>query len=170
MKRRMFAVRVSLFAALWWVLTTGSPDAWIFGVPVVLSAAAVSLALAVPSSGRLSFSALAGFVPYFLWRSMVGSVDVAWRALHPRLPIAPVMEQYPLRLPRTGPSRIFFADILSLLPGTLSADLRDDSLVIHILSARPGDALADTRRLEAMVAAVFGVRLSPARTSRHDHD
>ena len=33
------AVRIGLFAALWWVVTEGAPDAWLVGIPAVLLAA-----------------------------------------------------------------------------------------------------------------------------------
>jgi multicomponent Na+:H+ antiporter subunit E len=93
---------------------------------------------------------------------MAGSVDVAWRALHPRLPISPSLEEYALHLPSEGPARVFFANIVSLLPGTLSTELRNGSMMIHVLSTEPVDAVTELRRLERKVGALFGLELPAA--------
>jgi multicomponent Na+:H+ antiporter subunit E len=48
---------------------------------------------------------------------------------------------------------------MSLLPGTLSTELRDDCLCLHVLDARlPVEA--DLRQVEIRVADLFGVSLS----------
>jgi multicomponent Na+:H+ antiporter subunit E len=55
-------------------------------------------------------------------------------------------------------ARVFFVDGISLLPGTLSADLRDGVLLVHALDTK--DAVsASLRRLEERVADLFGEQL-----------
>ena len=154
--------QIAFFALLWWMLTAGDRRSWIVGVPVVLAATAASIALSPRSRWRINALGLAGFIPYFIWRSMAGSVDVAWRALHPRLPISPALEEYPLRLPPDGPARVFFADVVSLLPGTLSTSLGDHSMTIHILNSESANASSELRRLERKVGALFGLELPAA--------
>ncbi|MGE0593952.1 MAG: Na+/H+ antiporter subunit E [Vicinamibacterales bacterium] len=153
-------VRVGFFALLWWMLTAGDRSSWIIGAPVVCGAAALSLAWSRRSGWQLTAAGLAAFIPYFLWRSMAGSLDVAWRTLHPRMPIAPAIERYPLRLPPDGPARVFFADVVSLLPGTLSADLDDTSVTIHVLSGSAAQRRSELRRLEDKVGGLFGRTLT----------
>jgi multicomponent Na+:H+ antiporter subunit E len=169
--RRRTAVvrRVPVFAFLWWILAGGSPASWLLGLPVVLAAAILSVAVSPASSWRISVRGLALFLPYFVWRSMVGSVDVAWRALHPGLPISPALARFPLRLDAHSPARVFFADVVSLLPGTLSADLQGGTLLVHVLSATVPEAIEELRRLEARAAAVFGLTL-PAAPVEEDDD
>ena len=160
MRKRLLTrglLRAALFAFLWWVLTEGDSRSWLIGVPVVLAAAAATVALNPSSRWRLSLAGLAGFVPHFLWRSIVGSFDVAWRAFHPSLPISPALIRYPLGLPADGPARVFFAGVVNLLPGTLSAELHDDSMTIHLLNGESPSARADLRRLEQKVGALFGL-------------
>ena len=53
-----------------------------------------------------------------------GGVYVAWRAFDPRMPITPELIEYPLRLP-PGLPRVILVNMVSLLPGTLSAELGD---------------------------------------------
>jgi multicomponent Na+:H+ antiporter subunit E len=53
-------------------------------------------------------------------------LDVAWRALHPALPIEPQFQRFRLHLPE-GQPRTLMVSVLSLMPGTLSAELEDDA-------------------------------------------
>jgi multicomponent Na+:H+ antiporter subunit E len=90
-------------------------------------------------------------------RSLLGGVDVARRALHPDLPIAPGLIEYPLRLP-PGLPQVFMANTVSLLPGTLSAALDRSVLTVHVLDRRTG-FLADLKTVEQSVARLFGASL-----------
>jgi multicomponent Na+:H+ antiporter subunit E len=144
---------------LWWLLTGGAAASWLVGAPAVAAAVAASLAMSPHATWRLSVPGLLAFVPYFAWRSLAGSVDVAIRAFRPSLPITPSIEPYSLSLPPTGPARVFFASIVNLLPGTASVDLRDDEVLLHVLHD-PASTTAELHRLEARVAALFAVPLA----------
>ena len=147
--------RAILFSLVWWILTNGAMDSWLVGVPVILVATLVSVALLPPSSW--SFKGIVRFMPFFLWRSLYGGVDVAILALHPRLPIAPGMYDHPWRLP-PGMSRVFMANTVSLLPGTLSTELDDKYLRVHVLD-HTSDFASQLRVIEIYVANVFGLTL-----------
>jgi len=123
-------LRAVLFALMWWILTDGVMNSWLVGVPMVLFATLVSMALLPPLSWSLT--GIVRFAPYFLWRSLYGGTDVARRALHPRLPISPGMYDHRWRLP-PGLPRVFMANTVSLLPGTLSAELDEQCLRVHVL-------------------------------------
>jgi multicomponent Na+:H+ antiporter subunit E len=99
-------------------------------------------------------------VPFFICRSFVGGIDVARRALQRSLPLYPTLLEYPWHLP-PGPVRIFFANTTNLLPGTLSAELHDDRLVLHVLDMHQPIA-EELHALESRVAALFGLHLSSA--------
>lgn len=145
--------RAVLFALLWWILTDGATDSWSVGVPVVLFATLASVALLPPFSWSLV--GIVRFVPFFFWRSLYGGVDVARRALHPRLPISPDMYEHRWRLP-PGLPRVFMANAVSLLPGTLSAEMDEECLRIHVLYETRTFA-EDLSVLEKKVAGVFGL-------------
>lgn len=147
-----------LFAIIWWILTDGSASSWWIGVPVILLAVITSNALIPPT--RLAWSGLLRFIPFFFTRSLMGGVDVAWRAFHPSLPIAPDLIAYPLRLP-SGLPQVFMANTVSLLPGTLSAELGQSALQVHVLDRRK-DFVAELEAVEINVARVFGVSLNVA--------
>lgn len=144
------ALHVLLFAALWGILSNGR--GWAFGVPVVLLAATVSCVL-VPRT-RLSLAGLVRFVPYFAWNSLRGGIDVASRALHPHMPIDPALLRYELQLD-DAVARVVMANVVTLLPGTLSVDLQGNVLLVHVLNAG-GPFPEAFRLLEGHVADLFG--------------
>lgn len=155
-------VRGGVFGLLWWVLTGGEIGSWMIGAPTVLLATLASAAL-IPVA-PWSVSGLLRFIPFFIWHSLKGGVDVAWRSLHPRLPIAPDLVEYSLHLP-PGLPRVFMANTLSLLPGTLSAELDDARLCVHVLDGRGSFPLV-LEALEKRVADLFGLTLDPSTRGR----
>jgi multicomponent Na+:H+ antiporter subunit E len=99
-------------------------------------------------------------VPFFLWESLRGGIDVALRAFRPRLPLSPAIIQYRLRLP-PGPAPVMMASLVSLMPGTL-AMISGAWLRVHVLDDGR-DYQDDLQRLEEKVARVFGVALARPR-------
>ncbi len=157
-----FLGRFLLFGVIWWMLTEGRPDALMFGVCCAAAAAFVPQIVGEPGSAPIQRTLLPTvlrlplLLPFFLWQSLRGGVDVALRAFKPRLPLAPAMVDYRLRLPR-GPAPVMMASLVSLMPGTL-AMISGTRLRVHVLdrTADHHDALA---RLERLVARVFGIAL-----------
>lgn len=146
--------RVLLFSIMWWALADGTAGSWWIGVPAVVCAVIVSVAL-VPSS-EIVWREVMGFVPFFLWHSLKGGADVARRAFHPRMPIAPELIEYPLRLPCL--SQVTMINITSLLPGTLSAGIEGQVLKVHVLDGR-GEFLTGLKELERRVGRMWGTPL-----------
>ncbi|CRI67588.1 putative Na(+)/H(+) antiporter subunit E [Thiocapsa sp. KS1] len=151
--------RAGGFALVWVVLVGPDLVSWIIGGPFVIAATLASLRLSEPRDRTLSLPSLVGFVPYFLWESLRGGLDVAARVLIPRMRVDPGNRTYRLRL-RSPEARLVFIDSISLLPGTLSADLRGDLVTVHALDVRT-DVVEGLRVLERRVAALFGESLEP---------
>lgn len=152
--------RAVILSAGWWILSEGDASAAGFGALCVLLAFAVSLWL--PASPAPTYNVI-GCVRYgltFLEGSVVGGVDVARRALTPGRSLSPALIRYPLGLAE-GAGRQLFMATLSLMPGTLSADLEHDMLVVHVLVDERQSVLAQLRTLEARVASALGERLEP---------
>jgi multicomponent Na+:H+ antiporter subunit E len=152
-----FLARVAMLALLWWVLTEGRGDSWLVGAPVVVFAAAVSWRLVVGRRGTWSAAGIARFVLFFLRSSFVGGIDVAARAIHPRLPIDPRIVDYRLRT-RDERARVFFMGVLNLLPGTVTVDVRGEMLLVHVIDVRR-PVQRQLEELEMHVAAIFGSTL-----------
>jgi multicomponent Na+:H+ antiporter subunit E len=149
-------VRTLLFSLLWWVLSDGAIASWLIGVPAVLLAVAASVALVPPMP--VAWFELLKFVPLFLRHSLLGGVDVAQRVFQPRMPIDPDLVEYPLRLP-SGLPQVFMANIVSLLPGTLSAALDRNILTVHVLDRQTG-FLAELQMVEQRVALMLNLSLN----------
>ena len=145
-----------LFTIIWWILADGATTSWWIGVPAIVLALITSTALIPPTP--FIWHEFLRFVPFFLLHSLLGGADVAWRAFHYRMPIAPSLIAYPLRLP-PGMPQVFMANTLNLLPGTLSATLDQTVLTVHALDGRK-DLLSELETLEQRIAALFGITLS----------
>jgi multicomponent Na+:H+ antiporter subunit E len=121
------------FLLLWIILADARPSALLPGIAAALIAATVSLRLLAPSPTRIHAVPLVGLAARFLIKSVIAGVDVARRALDPRLPINPGLLRYPVRLP-PGAARNVFAMLASLSPGTVPIGPDDDDhLVVHCL-------------------------------------
>lgn len=154
-------VRTSILAAGWWAITEGDRAALGFGVPVVLLALLTSLSLPAPPTRRPSPLGILRFAVTFLAGSVGGGLDVAWRAFHPRVPLSPNVVRYTLRLP-SGPARSLFTGAVSMMPGTLSANLEDALVDIHVL-VDDGRVTERLQRFEEAVARALAVRLETSR-------
>ena len=159
------AGRFTLYALIWLLLTEGRPDAWLFGAVCAAAAALLPLLLegpAVPPGASALLATLLRLpllAPLFLWESLKGGVDVSLRALKPRMPLAPALIDWPLRLP-PGPAPVMLASLVSLMPGTLAV-IDGDRLRVHVLDDTR-DYDDELARLERRVARVFGVALREA--------
>lgn len=137
----------------WWILTNGSVESWLIGLPALAIAAWARIQLSGISDTRISLGGLAGFLPYFIWESLRGGTDVARRTMAPRMRIQPGFSRYRTGL-KNPAARALFTNCVGLLPGTLAADLKDDWLEIHALDVG-SDPNAELARLEAAVARIF---------------
>jgi multicomponent Na+:H+ antiporter subunit E len=152
--------RLALFALVWLVLAGTDPLSWVIGVPAVLFATVTAARLSQLVGSDPRPLPLLGFVPFFVWESILGGVDVARRVLGPKLLIDPALVTYRPRL-QDPAARVVFLDTISLLPGTLAADFRDGIAYVHALEASAA-VVAGLDRLEHRVAGLFGQRLDGA--------
>lgn len=152
--RRFLGVALTL-ALLWAALTGFRADALVFGLPAVLAGAALVFLLPASPGWRLSPRGALAFALWFAVQSVRGAVDVALRAFAPAMPLSPGFRPYPLNLPPGAP-RILFLNAITLLPGTLSAEIADDRVIVHMLDTG-ADLKADLGALEARVAAFFAL-------------
>jgi len=148
-----FPLRFIVFFLLWYVLTGSDNASWIIGVPAVLFATALSLMLAPSYQCRISLIGTFCFILFFLRQSFHGGIDVMRRALSSRQLLDPGLVSYTTLLPE-GSARIFFVNTISLLPGTLSADLHGNQVTIHTLD-RGLPIWANIQGLEYHVAALM---------------
>jgi len=153
MSKTWLISRTAILAFTWWVLAKGAYDSWQVGLPAILAAIYADYRLFRPQTNRWSLGGLIVLALIFLKLSVTSGIDVVWRAYHPRRPLNPAMIEYPLRLSSSAARNLFVCTV-SLLPGTLSAELGAHSLVVHVLDVdRP--FRQDLKLIEDRVAAVF---------------
>ena len=140
-----------VFALLVWIAVT-----WSFDVPSLVIGAllAAGVAFAVHSEQlsevpllllphRLFWALL--YLPVLLLYVIRANLDVAWRVLHPGLPIRPGIVKTRTSLKSPG-ARVLLANSITLTPGTLSVDLVDDVLYIHRIYVPEQDPASDMQR------------------------
>jgi multicomponent Na+:H+ antiporter subunit E len=121
------------FLILWLVLAGFNPGDLPAAVVAVAGATWASLRLLPPGRSRLSPLGIARLALRFPRQSLMAGIDVARRALNPRLPLRPGFVTVSLRL-SPGTPRDGFCAFASLLPGTLPIDTNDDgTLLVHCL-------------------------------------
>lgn len=157
------ARRAAVLSFCWWALTEGD-GLWSYGAVVVGVATVSSLLLAPPKVGERPRAGVGSravgwltLLPWFVARSLAGSIDVTRRALARPVDLDPGLVDVALRLP-PGDARLVVVDAVSLMPGTLSAKLDGDMLTVHTLDVA-ADVPAQIAALEARVARAAGMPL-----------
>ncbi len=131
-----------------WILLSGE-----FTVILLLSAVVSSLLVAFMSSdlfmGKgvdvgLGFRRLIRFiqyVPWLLWQIIKANIDVAYRTLHPKMPIDPCVVKFKADL-KTELGITNLSNSITLTPGTvtLSANSKGE-YIVHALSRKHADDL-----------------------------
>lgn len=145
---RVALIRALCFFTLWIILMPSAKAGdLICGLIATLVATYMSVRLLPPAAGQVRLGALIVFVPHFLVQSLLAGIDVARRALHPRLPLQPGIVVYRVGFP-PGLARNEFAIITSLLPGSVPIDETEDGLVYHCLDVTQpiAEQMADEER------------------------
>jgi len=140
---------------LWLVLSGADPAGLPVGAMAAVLATWTSLSLLPAGTWRPRPAAMVRLALRFLRQSAIAGVDVAWRALDPRLPLRPGFVSFPARLP-PGTARSAFCTLTSLLPGTVPAGSDESgSVVVHCLDVRQ-PVLADLTAEEALLMRAIG--------------
>ncbi len=145
----------TVLAGIWWLLNPGDHASWLVGGPTVALGAVLAALLPRPAASRLDVFGAIRFAAFFLWQSVRGAVDVALRALDPRLPLDPGFQKFEIELP-PGPPMTLFANTVTLLPGTLTAEIDGNRLTVHTLD-QTADLDAELARLTRRVRDLFGL-------------
>jgi len=86
------------------------------------------------------------YVPYFLFYCVRANLDVAYRVLHPDVPIRPGIVHVRTDL-TSDLAKTFLANSITLTPGTLTVDIQGQDLYVHWIHV-------EGRGVEAHTAAI----------------
>lgn len=86
------------------------------------------------------------YVPMFLWECLKANIDVAWRVLHPGLPINPGIVKVKTTL-KSDTGLTFLANSITLTPGTFCVDIdaEEGYLYIHWIDVKTKDVQEASR-------------------------
>jgi multicomponent Na+:H+ antiporter subunit E len=90
---------------------------------------------------RLTPKAMAYAVAFafvFLKALVLSNLDVAFRVLHPRLPIDPGIVKATTRL-KSPLGRLLLANSITLTPGTITVDMRGEDVYVHWIKVAATD-------------------------------
>jgi multicomponent Na+:H+ antiporter subunit E len=154
--KRAAAFRAALLLAFWLMISGWAPADLPIGLAAVAGATWISLRFSPPGGSQPRIAALASLAASFLRQSIVSGVDVAWRALNPKLQLRPGFVTCPLRLP-SGGARSAFCALSSLMPGTLPTGTDENgALLVHCLDVGQPVAASLTAEESLFIRAVGG--------------
>lgn len=159
MRRIIFFV----FALGFWLLLSGS-----FSFQEVIVGIGLAILLAILFGGVIlepkkffqvkRYFWFLVYVPLFLWECFKANIDVAYRVLHPQLPIKPGIVKVKTTL-KTEIAKTFLANSITMTPGTLTVDIRAGFLYVHWINVRSRDMGKATKfiveRFEKILARIF---------------
>jgi multicomponent Na+:H+ antiporter subunit E len=138
-----YAATAGVLFCLWLLLTSStSLQEVAAGAVLALAVAAVGYrgfttrGLRMFSPRRLAHVVI--YVPVFFWAMIKANFDVAYRVVHPRMPIRPGIVAIKTEL-KTDIGKLFLANSITLTPGTLTMDVRGEVLLIHWINVRDED-------------------------------
>ena len=100
------------------------------------------------------------YVPIFIWDCFKANIDVAYRVIHPNLPVHPGIVKVKTRL-TSDTALTFLANSITLTPGTLTVDIDKEKgfLYVHWIEVRHTDVENSTKaiveRFEKILKRIF---------------
>ena len=153
--------------ALWLLLTwpTSLSQNWLDIVAGVFFALRVSTLLAriYPDNPQKALNPVRWFflllyIPYFFYYCLWANLDVAYRVLHPDMPIRPGIVKVRTDL-QSEMAKTILANSITLTPGTLAIDIEGQDLYVHWINVRGEDAKVHTaeivKRFESLLRRIF---------------
>lgn len=127
----MFVFWIGLTASLHW-------QEMLVGVIASIVTAWVSLKIAPEDpESRPSIISWLKFIPILLWEIVVANIDVTKRVLSPKIKVNPGFVLIPTTLKSTR-KKWYLAQAITLTPGTVTADIIGDHLLVHWIDIKEG--------------------------------
>ena len=95
----------------------------------------------------------AAYLPWLAYEIVVANAYVTWLVLHPRLPIDPTLVRFDTTL-GSEPGQVLLAQSITLTPGTVTVDASNGVFVVHCLSRRSREGLAEGG-IQRKIASIF---------------
>lgn len=89
---------------------------------------------------RANYPALLAYLPWLGWEILLGSIQVAYLVLHPRMPVEPCLVYFRVDLPNLA-ARVTLGNSITLTPGTVTIRIRGNEFVVHALTRASAESL-----------------------------
>jgi multicomponent Na+:H+ antiporter subunit E len=148
---------------LWLCLT------WTLYPPSLIIGIIISLIVAIVFGGYFSYQPikilqphrllwLLIYIPVYTWECLKANLDVAYRVIHPEMPLKPGIVKVKTTL-KSDIAKTFLANSITMTPGTMSVDVVDDILYIHWIWVHEEDIEKATKIIvgpfEKYIANIF---------------
>ena len=156
-------IGIVLLFTIWILLAGNSQQELLFGgITVILLTLLFQKKFLVLEDIKLnpkSISYMVIFFFVFLWELFKANIDVAKRVISPKLPINPGIVKVKTKL-ESPLGRAFLANSITLTPGTLTVEMKDEYFYIHWIDVKADDIEGATKSIvsnfEKYLEVIFG--------------
>jgi multicomponent Na+:H+ antiporter subunit E len=147
---------LALFAV--WLLLSQSSSPYYLGLGLAASIAVARLNRGEerPRGPRIRWAQAAMYFPWLLWKILQSGIHVSYLILHPRLPISPRLIHYRSKLPKPL-GMVTLGNSITLTPGTITAEVNSNELVIHAIDEKSADDLTSLQ-MERKLLRIFEIK------------
>jgi multicomponent Na+:H+ antiporter subunit E len=162
-KVRSFFWLLAVTFVLWLALSSklDPPELFCGGLVCLVSAlfgAHMYCRLGFPSLSTKTVLFFLIYVTVLFWEIMKANLDVAYRVIHPKMPIEPGIVVIKTSL-KSDIAKMILANSITLTPGTFTLDVIDDNLLIHWINVKAEDIDEATniigQRFEKYLRSIF---------------
>ena len=125
---------------------------------ISLFAAHMYSRLGFPSLSIKMFLFFMAYIIVLFWEIIKANFDVAYRVIHPKMPIKPGIVVIETHL-KSDLAKMILANSITLTPGTFTLDVIGDKLLIHWINVKAEDIDETTnligRRFEKYLSEIF---------------
>ncbi len=148
-----FLLRFAIFAAGWFVLVGGQQlsDIW-FVILCLVATTVISIYSVPPGQWVISPLGVARFFPYFIITALRGGWDVARRVFFRTVPTDP--DFIIIEHDRDPRKTLILAWVISLLPGTASCGITEETIVVHVLDKQL-PVIQEIHELQSRINQIF---------------
>lgn len=148
-----FLLRFAIFMAGWFVLVGGPKISDVlFVILFVAATTLISIYAVPPGQWLLRPMGVIKFFPYFIITALRGGWDVARRVFFRTIPIDP--DFVTIEHDRDPRKTLILAWVISLLPGTASTVITEETILVHVLDKKLPVA-EEIRELEERINSMF---------------
>ncbi len=94
------------------------------------------------------------YLPWLFWQITLSNIDLVYRTLHPKMPIAPriisLKNEY-----KTELGMVILANSITLTPGTVTIEVNKDEFIVHAIAKKPAESLLEGE-MQARVMKIEG--------------